>query len=74
MSYTPGTAVPARISRAATILAARSLQTTLTGGNSDVIERTAGDLTLKFDPSGNQAPMPAEVQALLAPLRRGLFA
>jgi hypothetical protein len=75
VSYTPGTPVPARVSRAATILAARGIRPTLTGGNSDVIERTAGDLTLRFDATAMQsADMPAEVQMLLAPLRRGLIA
>ena len=76
VSYTPGTAVPARVNRAATILAAEGMTTTLAGGNRGVIERTAGDLTLRFAPPATtpQATMPAEVVTLLAPLRRGLFA
>lgn len=74
VSYTPGSAVPARVARAATILAARGIRPTLTGGNSDVVERTSGDMTLRFDPSALQAPLPAEVTTLLAPLRRGLIA
>jgi hypothetical protein len=77
VSYTPGTAVPARVARAATILAARGMQPSQTGGNLDVVERTAGDVTWRVAPasSGTKAEtLPAEVTTLLAPLRRGLIA
>lgn len=74
VSYTPGTALPASITRAATIIAARGMRSYVTGGAGDAVERTAGDVTLRFDPSAIQAPWPAEVTKLLAPYRRSLVA
>lgn len=73
VSYVPGTAVPMGVQLACTMLAARYLQPSITEF-SDAIEKTAGDVTLRYDPKRAQEALPAPVVDLLAPYRRSFLA
>lgn len=73
VSYVPGTVVPMGVQLATTMLAARYLQPSITEF-SDAIEKTAGDVTLRYDPKRAQEALPAQVMDLLAPYRRSFVA